>query len=606
MPTVITKTIGKDGWQDYSTFAAAEAAVATIAGGSDLVSLDVAVVFEAEAGTYSENVTFQSSLTTDATRQVTYKAAAGSEHGGDKNSGVRLSGTGFTLNCQATEKFLRFEGIVIRSSVIFGYVTVLRPEGLKLSSCIVEATGAGTRPVLITDAATSGNPVVIENSVLISAVHQACYIFCSTADCYGKVVNCTLRVLGGSKLAILGIETGGFSIYPEVLNCLVLNEGTGGAWSYSGSNATGSNNFGGSTDPFPAAIQGSPYPITATTNTSPGAGDWAIYDATTGALVNVPDNSVIGEGTATGAPTTDINGEDRIRGASDEYVDPGAFSVDKTTYTKSIGAGRDYATFTAAEAAVNAIPYDTNLAERNLAVVFEADAGTYSESVSFSSSLTTDATRNVTYRPASGSEHGGSLSAGVIVSGSSGNTAGLYDDFINFEGIVLKSSASYAIAIGADGVTVDGLVLANTNSHVAILQNGTALNPVRCLNCVAHATNGYGFYIFGTSTAAHVHLVNSTAIVSSGTYAIRNYGSAANLTLINHLGLVTSGAAYQAVASPTITGSNCFSTGTGALPGTVQGTPYPITATTTPPLAQAIGRFTTLPLVPSSTCPITL
>ena len=255
-----------------------------------------------------------------------------------------------------------------------------------------------------------------------------------------------------------------------------------------------------------------------------------------------------------------------------------------TVVTKTIGSGKDYSSFTLAEAAVETIATSafggTNLVTGDGAIVFEADAATYSESVSFSSSLTTDATRNVTYRPASGSEHGGSLSAGVIVSGSSGNTAGLYDDFINFEGIVLKSSASYAIAIGADGVTVDGLVMANTNSHVAIIQNGTALNPSRCLNCVAHATNGYGFYIFGTSTAAHAHLVNSTAIVSSGSYAIRNYGGAANLTLINHVGLVTSGAAYQAVGSPTISGSNNFSISAGALPGTVQGSPYPIVPTT--------------------------
>lgn len=328
MPTVVTKTIGATG-RDYTTFTLAEAAVESIAtaefGGTDLVANDGAIVFEADAATYSESVSFSSSLTTDATRNVTYRPASGSEHGGDKNSGVQLSGTGFTLNCQATEKFLLFEGIVIRSSVIFGYVTVLRPEGLKLSSCIVEATGAGTRPVLITDAATSGNPVVIENSVLISAVHQACYIFCSTADCYGKVVNCTLRVLGGSKVAILGIETGGFSIYPEVLNCLVLNEGTGGAWSYSGSNATGSNNFGGSTDPFPTALQGTPYPITPTTNTTPGFGDYAIYNASTGALIVVDDNAALGGGVGPAAnsdvPVFDINSVKRIGGG----CDPGAF-----------------------------------------------------------------------------------------------------------------------------------------------------------------------------------------------------------------------------------------------------------------------------------------
>ena len=80
-----------------------------------------------------------------------------------------------------------------------------------------------------------------------------------------------------------------------------------------------------------------------------------------------------------------------------------------TVVTKTIGpAGRDYATFTLAEAAVESIATaefgGTDLVANDGAIVFEADAATYSESVSFSSSLTTDATRNVTYRPASGSE----------------------------------------------------------------------------------------------------------------------------------------------------------------------------------------------------------
>ncbi|MGB0964174.1 MAG: hypothetical protein ACPGVY_15925, partial [Mycobacterium sp.] len=89
----------------------------------------------------------------------------------------------------------------------------------------------------------------------------------------------------------------------------------------------GSNNFGGSTDPFPAAIQGSPYPITATTNTDPGAGDWAIYDATTGALVNVPANDVLNKGVGpiikSEVPTTDIVGATR----ANFYADPGAFQA---------------------------------------------------------------------------------------------------------------------------------------------------------------------------------------------------------------------------------------------------------------------------------------
>ena len=76
------------------------------------------------------------------------------------------------------------------------------------------------------------------------------------------------------------------------------------------------------------------------------------------------------------------------RGASNEYVDPGPYSVDNITTTKTIGiggaaSGFDFGTFLEAEAAVDttAIVYDNNLAKRNLAVVFEAVAGTYVEAV---------------------------------------------------------------------------------------------------------------------------------------------------------------------------------------------------------------------------------
>jgi len=90
---------------------------------------------------------------------------------------------------------------------------------------------------------------------------------------------------------------------------------------------TGSNNFGGSISPFPVALQGSPYPITATTNTSPGAGDWAIYEAATGRLYHVPDNDVwdqgVGPASNSDVPTTDILGAAR----SGSTANPGAFET---------------------------------------------------------------------------------------------------------------------------------------------------------------------------------------------------------------------------------------------------------------------------------------
>jgi len=87
MVTVITKTIGPSG-RDYATFTLAEADVTNIGTSFDLVANDEAIVFEADAGTYNETVFYTSTLTTDATRNVTYKPADGSEHGGDPAAGV--------------------------------------------------------------------------------------------------------------------------------------------------------------------------------------------------------------------------------------------------------------------------------------------------------------------------------------------------------------------------------------------------------------------------------------------------------------------------------------------------------------------------------------
>ena len=78
-----------------------------------------------------------------------------------------------------------------------------------------------------------------------------------------------------------------------------------------------------------------------------------------------------------------------------------------TVYTKTVGPiGRDYATIAAAEADVENIGTSNDLVANDEAIVFEIDAGTYDNGIlSFDSTLVSDATRNVTYRPANGSEH---------------------------------------------------------------------------------------------------------------------------------------------------------------------------------------------------------
>ena len=114
-----------------------------------------------------------------------------------------------------------------------------------------------------------------------------------------------------------------------------------------------------------------------------------------------------------------------------------------TVVTRTIGVGKDYANFTAAEADVVNIATSaiggTDLTLYNGAIVFEADAGTYDEQLVANSTLTTDATRNVTYQPAAGSEHGGAADAGVILYRNAAGQDGtrLQDDYTTLRGLNL-------------------------------------------------------------------------------------------------------------------------------------------------------------------------
>ena len=71
-----------------------------------------------------------------------------------------------------------------------------------------------------------------------------------------------------------------------------------------------------------------------------------------------------------------------------------------TVVTKTVGAGKDYATPALAEAGVAALATSefggTNLVAADGAIVFDIDAGTYAQLAASGSGLTTDATRPVT------------------------------------------------------------------------------------------------------------------------------------------------------------------------------------------------------------------
>jgi hypothetical protein len=318
MVTVLTRTIGPSG-RDYASFTLAEADVTNIGTSADLVANDEAIVFEADAGTYNELVSFNSTLTSDATRNVTYRPASGDEHGGVRGAGVVLGGNSGSYQ-SLYDDFTAFDQLNLESS--------LRPQaapvGVSVTNCIIGRNDIATSLYSISAAGGStASPFVIKNSVFVaSSGGQGLFIRNSATypTSVYHAINCTFD----SGTYAVRADTITTSMDIVLVNSIAL---TSRAIISSTATVTGSNNFGPATNPFPVAIQGSPYPITATTNTDPGTGDFAIYDAATGALVDDPDNDVLNQGAGplinSNVPKTDIVGAAR----DNFYADPGAFQV---------------------------------------------------------------------------------------------------------------------------------------------------------------------------------------------------------------------------------------------------------------------------------------
>jgi hypothetical protein len=356
---------------------------------------------------------------------------------------------------------------------------------------------------------------------------------------------------------------------------------------------TGSNNFGSSTNPFPVALQGSPATITASQSADPGAGDYALYVGKNGALLDSPNNDVIGQGVGPAAnsdvPLYDILGNFR----AGDTANPGAFEIPQATYTwkKTIGpVGRDYATFTLAEADVTNIPTSTDLVNENEAIVFEADAATYTENVAFQSTLTTDATRQVTYRPAAGSEHGGISRAGVDLAASSGSTfaAVVFDKYCKISGLSIYRPDGIPLRFNTcDGAVLEGCVVSSGSTIPGLIGahfygSTNALAPQVARNNVFIGTNISYEAVTGINyfaTTSYVDFINNTTI--GGYFGGVGQGGNIVLLLVNNIAL-TSGAAFRAQGTYTVTtsGSNNFGGSPNPFPVAIQGSPYPVTATT--------------------------
>jgi hypothetical protein len=612
MPTVVTRTIGVG--RDYANFTAAEADVVNIAtsaiGGADLVANDGAIVFEADAGTYTESVMFDSTLTTDATRNVTYRPASGSEHGGVFGAGVVLhdNGSGYGAAQQVRDNFTVLDGLEVHVSNTSGFRTGLLLSlthdllGVKIRNMLLwsqtNRTPIGGPNTGSYNVGSSSSPIVFENLLIKKTDNFADMMEIKDRPGYeGHYVisNCTF--IGDS-----GINHRSFSVRAntnlnlKVTNCLSL---VPWQWFQAGSGTltlTGSNNFGGATNSLPAAIQGSPYPVTASKSYDPGAGDFALYVGSTGELLDSPNNDVVNQGVGPASnsdvPTTDILGNTR----SGTTANPGAFEQlnSLTTVTRTIGSGKDYATFTLAEADVVDIATSAiggaSLLDYNGAIVFEADAGDYSETLNFDTGggLTCDPTRNVTWTHASGAEHGGRFGEGVNIVG----YCYIREDFAVVDGFSITPSTGGAAGIfgGPEGVILRNLMVHSTDSYAFRLNEGaTAAFPGVVENCVAKSGTSSPFDIRseGSGQDAHWRVVNCTAMATGIKQGFRTGISSSdtlNLELVNNVVHGGTARSYFGFAGPTIvvTGSNNFGPddGSAPFPVAVQGSPYPITPTT--------------------------
>ena len=614
MPTIITRTIDAGGGGDYTTFTAAEAAVVTLVTTDDMVGNDEAIVFECVAGTYNEIVTVDSSspgpaLTMDATRNITFKAAAGSEHDGTSSTGARLifedTGPGSIV---LTDDFVTIDGLVCTTDTgAVGNRGLIRDNanGTTVRNCVLDVQHSTPWTIWNNGGAQTVN-CVYENNVL-KTVTSVAVISIYTIGAVTAGVELTNNTIwrdpaaGADRALFYQTLTGGQLTVTATNNFIfgVSNWSSGNTSGGGVLTMVGSGNFidvvGSNMGVGVALMEG-------TTTTDPLAastGSQVIYDATTGALVNAPGNDAVGVCGVTGIPTTDINGEDRIR---DTHADPGAFVAPLRTITKAIdgAGGGDYTTFTAAEAAVGSLVTDADMVQRNEAIVFEAEAGTYSEvgTVVISSTLVTDATRQVTYRPANGSEHGGSEASGAIVQPSTDATPfDVRDNYTSLDGLVLVglNPSANGVQLGSglgEGVRVQRSIIVAGAYPLTLYGGGTASSPIRVDSCLLRGTNTDPVCrLLGLQRALFVEITNCTVQAGAGTgFEVGANSFDADITLTNNLRLGVQGSYGSLAGSGTlaVAGSDNVGGVSGAFPAALQASSQTWTFSTDP-LAASTG-----------------
>jgi len=572
--------------KDYATYTAAEAATG---GYTSLPKSNVRYVFTATPGeTISESgiLGIYNAGETGPNHNVRFQCL-------DKtNRAKRLQPTTSDA-LRINEGFFEWDGIDIEAGnrvILFQTVSGVDTVGTRFSYCTLDTPAVSVelnKTQLAENQGSAAHPHTFENvlttgtRLLSSFVATAAH----TGGTYYVFRNCT-RLNDTSSNTFVAVPSATTTGMPfstiEVYNCLDLAPGA----EINAEDYLGSGNVGCAGEANSSSFTSYGIGVNYTRTTDPLAastGSQVIYDATTGAMLNVPGNDAVGVGTSTGAPSTDILGKDRLRGA---YADPGAFTTDLVTITKSIDAagGGDYTTFTAAEAAVETLPTDTDMVQRNEAIVFECVAGTY-DGLIFSWTLTTDATRNVTFKPATGSEHGGVFGAGVILQD---NTAvasyillmdGASTNHCVFDGIALNvrsgvNARCSATRSGVGHIWRNCLFSSEGTQALNISEDpfscGSASDPIVYENCVTKGSSAYAFS--SNKTGSSMRFVNCTHLTSEQMFSFYTYASSSQTAEIVNCVNLGSGASFQDAGptTTTITGSNNFGGATSPFPVALQ------------------------------------
>ena len=354
----IKRTVGSS-IRDYDTLNEAKNASEGLSTNLNLAQRNERIVFEFyDDGVTQYQTVIDTDLISDYDRYVWYRNAPGQD--------VRITSASY-LNMQIKDSFVHWSlgtynpGSEHRFWIVSDTNNPIT-QGVLIDNCTFETAagqGGGGINLRIEGSPGAGNigtkkyPTVVNNVLFKTrGVLATSYSTTNPVALFLEMYNCTYA---GNINGHAGGNVWNFQRNPGVtddliklVNCVNLDGASSDA-NIGGGNANvqGYGNVGNANSPSPS-FKFSAFGIgTDSTSTSAvdavSTGSLVIYDASTGALVNASGNDFVGAGTGTdvdiNVPVTDILGNSRIRGASNEYADPGAFSVDKITYTSSIGLG---------------------------------------------------------------------------------------------------------------------------------------------------------------------------------------------------------------------------------------------------------------------------